>query len=136
MENEFAVRSSTSGRTLAARCRRAASLRARLVGLLGVKSLEPGAGLLIERCRMVHMFGMRFPIDAVFCSGDGSVLLVAHRLRPWSVSPYVPSAEYVIEVAAGAAESAGIEVGERLEFETAQKPSSASVCGKQRIARD
>ncbi len=41
-------------------------LRERLRGLLGRETLAPGELLLLERCRMIHTFGMRFAIDVVF----------------------------------------------------------------------
>ena len=44
----------------------AASFRARLFGLAGLREMPPGAVLLIPRCSSVHTFGMRFPIDVLF----------------------------------------------------------------------
>jgi uncharacterized membrane protein (UPF0127 family) len=49
----------------------ARGLRARLLGLAGLAPERAGAGLLIPRCRSVHTFGMRFPLDLVFLDGDG-----------------------------------------------------------------
>jgi len=49
----------------------AATLRARLLGLAGLERDEAGPGLLIPRCRSVHTFGMRFPLDLVFLDRDG-----------------------------------------------------------------
>ena len=53
--------------------------RARLLGLARLDCDEAGPGLLIPRCSSVHTFGMRFPLDLYFLSGDGEV--VATRLR-------------------------------------------------------
>ena len=44
----------------------AESFRARLLGLAGLAAVEPGRALVIPRCRSVHTFGMRFPIDVAF----------------------------------------------------------------------
>jgi uncharacterized membrane protein (UPF0127 family) len=52
-------------------------LPARLLGLALLDRDRAGPGLLIPRCRSVHTFGMRFPIDVVFLGRDGAV--VAHR---------------------------------------------------------
>ena len=38
--------------------------------------LEPGETLLIERCRSVHTFGMRFPITVTFLDASWRVLRV------------------------------------------------------------
>lgn len=60
----------------------AAGVRSRLLGLAGLSLDEAGAGLLIPRCRHVHTFGMRFPLDLVFLDGEGRPLLVARRVAP------------------------------------------------------
>ena len=39
---------------------------ARLLGLALLDRRRAGEGLLIPRCRSVHTFGMRFPLDVVF----------------------------------------------------------------------
>jgi uncharacterized membrane protein (UPF0127 family) len=55
--------------------------RERMRGLKGRTSLSPTEGLLFERCRSVHTFGMRFPIDAVMLDRDLRVVTV-RRMRP------------------------------------------------------
>lgn len=45
---------------------------------------------------------MHIPLDLVFLDRAGSVLKVS-RLQPWQISPHVPAAHYVLEVAAGSA---------------------------------
>ncbi len=55
------------------RVRLARSSRDRTVGLLRTPELKPGEGLWIERAPSIHMFFMRYPIDAVFVSKDGRV---------------------------------------------------------------
>jgi uncharacterized membrane protein (UPF0127 family) len=44
---------------------------ARLLGLALLDRARAGPGLLIPRCRSVHTFGMRFPIDVVFLDRGG-----------------------------------------------------------------
>lgn len=60
----------------------ARGLRARLLGLAGLWRGQVGAGLLIPRCRRVHTFGMRFPLDLVFLDDDGRVRAVHRRVPP------------------------------------------------------
>ena len=43
----------------------------RLLGLAFLPREGAGPGLLIPRCRSVHTFGMRFPLDLVFLDADG-----------------------------------------------------------------
>jgi uncharacterized protein len=52
----------------------ASSVLSRLAGLALLPRSSAGAGLLIPRCRSVHTFGMRFPLDVVFLGDDGSIL--------------------------------------------------------------
>jgi uncharacterized protein len=80
-------------------------------GLLGRSSLEPGEGMLFRPAGSIHMFFMRFPIDAVFCDRELLVLDVLRDLQPWKTAGR-KGAKVVIELAAGAA--AGIEPGDRL----------------------
>lgn len=59
----------------------AVGLRARLLGLAGLRRCEAGPGLLIPRCASVHTFGMRFPLCVVFL--DARNVPLAHH-------PHVP----------------------------------------------
>jgi len=91
----------------------------RLRGLIGTPALAPGTGLWIRPCRQVHMFWMRYPIDVVFLDDDHRILAVAPNLRPWRVSPKIPGATSVIELAAGATDALGLAPGGRLEISPA-----------------
>jgi len=108
-----------TARTLADPLRIADTHWTRFRGLLGTSGLPAGAGLWIRPCRQVHMFWMTYPIDVVFLDDDHRVLAVTASLRPWRVSPKVPGATSVIEIAAGAAAAAGLTIGHRLLIETA-----------------
>ncbi|HEX9779778.1 MAG TPA: DUF192 domain-containing protein [bacterium] len=104
---------------MAARGRIARTLLARVAGLLGTRELPEGEGLVLSPCNSIHMCGMRYPIDAVFTGRDGAVVRIYHGLRPWSVTPIIRGAVSVVELPAGTAERAGLEVGDRLEIEPA-----------------
>ena len=60
----------------------AASRPARLLGLALLDRRRAGAGLLIPRCRSVHTFGMRFPLDLVFLGDGFAPLAVRRRVVP------------------------------------------------------
>lgn len=60
----------------------AVTWRARLLGLALLDGLPPQQALLIPRCRSVHTFGMRFPIDVVFLDREGSVARLAREVPP------------------------------------------------------
>jgi hypothetical protein len=63
------------------------------------------------------MFFMRFPIDAVFVDRDGQVVRIVEHLRPWRIVAWVRGARDCLELPAGAAVLAGIQVGDELALE-------------------
>ena len=54
----------------------------RLVGLIGRRSLARGVALEIPRCRSVHTFGMRFPLDLVWLDNSRRVVRVDRGVPP------------------------------------------------------
>ena len=82
-------------------------------GLLGVELVE--GALVLRPCRQVHTFGMRVPIDVVWCADDGHVLRIA-TLGRRRVSRPVVRARFVIEAAAGATGRWRLRVGDVLEL--------------------
>jgi uncharacterized membrane protein (UPF0127 family) len=102
-----------SGGTVCERCELAATAWSRMKGLLGRKELPVGTGLLIRPASSIHMFFMRFPIDAVFLDRGLRIVGIAESLRPWRIA-WRRGAHSVLELAAGQADRRGLEVGERL----------------------
>ena len=98
------------------RVRVARSLADRTVGLLGTRSLSPGEGLWIERSPSIHMFFMRFPIDAVFVAEDGRVTKIVENLKPWRVVWWARGARDCLELPVGAVQASSTRVGDRLEL--------------------
>ena len=90
---------------------------------LGRAGLEPGAGMLIDAAPSVHMFFMRFPIDVVFLDRERNVVRVVHALEPWRVAG-ARRAVAALELPAGAAAEAGIEVGDALVLEELESASN------------
>lgn len=113
------VRNQTRGTVVAERCKVARSLRDRTVGLLGRSSLPPGEGLWIERSPSIHMFFMRFAIDAVFIDGSGRVVRVVEHLRPWRIVAWARGARDCLELPAGSVGPTGTVVGDQLVLEPA-----------------
>ena len=60
----------------------ARGLRARRRGLSGLEDLDADRALRIGRCRAVHTFGMRFPLDLVWLASDGAVVRVDRDVPP------------------------------------------------------
>jgi uncharacterized protein len=103
-----------AGDPVSERCVVADTVRLRLRGLLGHDELPAGEGLWIRPTNSIHMFFMRFAIDAVFLDRDGVVLKIVGALRPWRMAS-CRGARSVIELSAGQAHERGIQIGDRLE---------------------
>ncbi len=101
-----------SGATVVAHLMLAESLTDRMRGLLGRKDLPVDAGLLIRPCRSIHMWFMRFPIDAAFLDGELRVLKIVRGLRPWQLAFAPRNTCSVLETAAGG--MAALHTGHRL----------------------
>jgi uncharacterized membrane protein (UPF0127 family) len=102
------------GRVVCERCELATTFWTRFRGLMGRPSLAPDEGMLFRPGGSIHMFFMRFPIDAVFCDRDLLVLKVVRDLKPWRMAG-ARGAKVVLELAAGAAGE--LREGERLTLD-------------------
>jgi uncharacterized membrane protein (UPF0127 family) len=102
------------GRVICDRCVLAETFWMRFRGLMGRASLPPDEGMVFRGTGEIHMFFMRFAIDAVFCDRDLRVLKVARGLKPWRLAA-ARGATVVIELAAGVAD--GVEPGDRLALD-------------------
>lgn len=108
---QIATLLNSDGTVVADRLLIARSPWSRMRGLLGRASLAPGEGMLFRPAGSIHMFFMRFTIDAVFCDRDLVVLDVVSSLRPWRMASR-RGAKVVIELGEGAA--GGVRPGDRL----------------------
>ncbi len=102
------------GTVLAACVEAAFDPAARNRGLLGRDGLAEDSAMVIAPSNSIHMFFMRFPIDAVFVARDGRVVKTCAGLRPWRIA-VAWRAFAVIEGAVGMIERTGTRVGDRIE---------------------
>src|SRR6266576_4891507 len=87
----------SDGTVICARCALAVRPWSRMRGLLGRSSLAPDEGMLFRPASSIHMFFMRFPIDAVFCDRDLVVVGIERDLQPWKAARR-KGAKVVIEI--------------------------------------
>jgi uncharacterized protein len=119
------ARNVTRGTELAGGVELATSFGARFMGLMGRRSLAPGGGLWLTGTSNIHMFFMRFPIDAIFLDrpeADGTRLVVAvhANLRPWTgIVWYARGADGCLELPAGTAEATWTRPGDVVLLEPA-----------------
>jgi hypothetical protein len=140
------ARNLTRSTELASDVEIAASFWGRLMGLMGRSGLPPGHGLWLPDDNGIHMFFMRFPIDAIFLgkpaaasgvaagaadaagaagvAGDVAampagrpIVAMSSALRPWvGIVPLVRGAHGVLELPAGTIEASGSQVGDRISI--------------------
>ena len=112
----------TRGTVLADDLEIADTLWGRFMGLMGRKSLPAGRALWLTG-NGIHMFFMRFPIDAVFlgrpsADGDRPVLSIHRRVRPWiGLVPFVRGADGVLELPVGTIDATATAPGDRVRLE-------------------
>lgn len=87
-------------------------------GLMLDKSLRPDEGLLIRNCRSIHCCFMLIAIDVLFLAPDGTIVYIKPEMRPWTFSPYVRSAQDVLECYPGTVRRFDLAVGQRLQIQT------------------
>jgi uncharacterized protein len=101
------------GTVVCERCLLAETALTRMKGLLGRRELRRNEGILLRPSSSVHMFFMRFPIDAVFLDKELRIVKVTAGLKPWRTSG-ARGSKSVLELAAGEAARRGLSVGDRL----------------------
>jgi len=112
------VRNMTRGTMLAEDALVAGTPLARLVGLVGRRSLPQGAGLILPHTPWIHTAFMAFPIDVVFYSHGGYALLVVEHLAPWRASPICWWAYAALELPADTVRVSGTRAGDLLRIDT------------------
>ena len=99
----------------------AATLSARLFGLIGRKTLPPGYALGIGECDWIHTFGVRLVIDVAYCDKSGRVLRIVNSLAPNRIAPRAPGASIAWEIEAGGF-CGRVHKGQRLALQPAITP--------------
>lgn len=103
-----------TGRVLAERLMVPRTAFGRALGLMFRRELPAGEGMWITPCNGIHMFFMRFAIDAVFLDRQARVVRVRADLRPWRMVPLVWRAHSVLELPAGTVAALSLQRGEPL----------------------
>ena len=110
-----------TGVPIVARCALADNFWTRGKGLLGRAALPADEGILLVPGASIHMFGMKFSIDAVFLTQDDIVTDIAENLAPGQThfataragKPYS-----TLELCAGTVARVGLQIGDKIERET------------------
>lgn len=106
----------TKSTVVAANLEEASNFISRLKGLIGRARLGQDEGLWMARCRAIHTFWMRFPIDVVFLDEELVVKKVVKSLQPYHPFIFCRSAKGVLELHEGTIEKASIGIGDTIEI--------------------
>jgi uncharacterized membrane protein (UPF0127 family) len=106
------------GRCVVPRAWKAESAWERARGLLGRPRLEAGEALMIEPCRTVHTFGMRYALDLAFIDRQGRICKVAYGVAPGRLAGSL-FAQATVELAAGMLEASGLKLGDAIDWREA-----------------
>ncbi len=90
------------------------TLASRLIGLLGERAFPSGQGLWLRPCSSIHTFFLRFPIDVVYLTEQLVVVKVVSYLLPFRGSMGGRGVHSALELPAGTAKQAGVDVGQSL----------------------
>ncbi|MAZ49089.1 MAG: hypothetical protein CME65_11035 [Halobacteriovoraceae bacterium] len=104
---------SKNNQEVASQVKLATSFKDRLLGLMFVEEMKGFDALIIEPCRSIHNFFVRFSIDAVFVDRNMKIVKILRDFKPWYLSGIYFRAHKVIEMKAGAAHA--LSVGDQLE---------------------
>jgi uncharacterized membrane protein (UPF0127 family) len=110
------IRNVTRKTILTNKCEIAATFISRFKGLQLRKELPQGHGLLITPCNSIHMFFMRFAIDAVFIDSENRIVHIENSIKPWRISKLVKNAQSVLELPTGTSNTTSCEPGDLLEI--------------------
>jgi uncharacterized protein len=82
---------------------------------MGRRGLPAGSGILFVPGGSIHTAFMRFPIDAVFIDGEGTVVAVTAGIPPWRMASG-HGTRFVLELAASQADLLGFRPQARLQI--------------------
>ncbi|RJG05325.1 DUF192 domain-containing protein [Noviherbaspirillum cavernae] len=91
----------------------------RMRGLLGRPQLQPGEGMLIDECRLVHTFGMHYDLDLAFLDRRGQVRKLVSHLSPSRMMGSFP-AHTTLELAPGTLTGMKLKKGDVLTWRETQ----------------
>jgi len=85
-------------------------------GLMGVRHLPAGEGLLIPHCDSVHTHFMRMSIDVLYIDAHNRIVDVDPAMKPWRIGRKRRGAAAVLELPSGVAFQTQSTVGDQLRI--------------------
>jgi len=69
---------------------------------------------LLTSCQSIHMFGMKFAIDALFLDKNGAVVGILEDFAPGKMSKIFGKAKSCLELPAGTVKKTGTTLGDAI----------------------
>ena len=88
----------------------------RLRGLIGVRELSEGQGIVIEPCHGVHCMFMSIQIDVIYVNKQHQVVALDKAMKPWVIGKIYRDSRYVVEVPIGTIERTNTKIGDQLKL--------------------
>ncbi len=88
----------------------------RLKGLIGVRELPPGDGLLINPCKDIHTHFMSMPIDVLYVDANNRIVDIDAEMKSWRFGRRRWKARFVVELPSGTAARTQCQVGDQLKI--------------------
>ena len=79
----------------------AESLFDRLIGLMFSEKLVGSDGLMLDPCRSIHTFFMRYSLDIIFLSSENQIIKIIRNMKPWRMTWIYFRANKTLELPAG-----------------------------------
>ncbi len=102
--------------TIIERGRVADTFWTRLKGLMGVRQLAVGDGLLITASNGIHTHFMAIPIDVFYVNADNIVIDIDIAMQPWRIGRPRRGTCAVIEAPVGTVVRTGSMAGDKLKL--------------------
>jgi uncharacterized membrane protein (UPF0127 family) len=110
------VTNTTRGNTVGESIELADTSLKRMVGLLGRRGLDAGAGLWIRPSSGVHTVGMAFAIDVVGLDRDLKVIKLWRSLVPFRLTSVSLKLRSVLELPSGTIAQSEMQLGDQLQI--------------------
>jgi uncharacterized membrane protein (UPF0127 family) len=79
----------------------AESIIDRLIGLMFREKIIGAEGLLIDPCRSIHTFFMRYSLDIIFLNSEYRIIKIIRDMKPWRMTWIYFRANKTLELPAG-----------------------------------
>ncbi len=91
------------------------SFRQKLSGLIPYAELNENKVMLLENCRLIHTFFMRFSIDVIFINKNGIIKKLNENLKPYRFCISNLNARHVYEASVGFIKRFNLKTGDDIK---------------------